>query len=83
MSSPCCAGLALNPDQFLGSDLIAVMGGVGAGILRAHRIDDAIDAFVRMAQKHAAGLVRIALLAVPANRVELGLLHPEYRNRAS
>src|SRR5437867_705672 len=55
----------LNADQFLGIDVVAVVGGIGAGIAGAGDGSNRADAiFIQLPEQHAAAFVGIGLLAV-------------------
>src|ERR1700735_5412705 len=60
------SSLALNADQFLGRDVIAVMGGIGARIARAYGHLYLVDSVERMTEQHTATLMGIGLFTVLA-----------------
>src|ERR1700691_4036408 len=71
---PC---LALNADQFLGRDVIAVVGGIGARVARAYGGLHLIDAIECVAEQHAAALMGIGLFAVLAQLALDGITDTE------
>ncbi len=66
------AAFALNADEFLGIDVVAVMGGVGAGVAATRGAgDDARSIVIEASQKNAAAFVRIGFFAVVTKSVVL------------
>src|SRR5438477_3777367 len=67
------ARLALDANELLGIDVIAVMGRIRAGVAAAGDRRDRANVAIHLAEKHAAAFMRISFLAVAADfRVVLG-----------
>src|SRR5579864_2256784 len=67
------ARLALDANELLGIDVIAVLGRIGAGVAAAGGRRDRANVAIHLSQKHAAAFMRISFLAVAADfRVILG-----------
>jgi len=60
------AAFALGLDEFLRGDVVAVVGGVGAGVAGADELADVEVFFGGFAEKDAAALVRVGFFAVGA-----------------
>src|ERR1700679_1673161 len=77
--------LALNFDQLLRGDVVAVVRGVGAGVASADDLLDVIRgrgaialAGDVLAEQHAAALVRVGLFAVSAQCFVIGILDAKH-----
>ncbi len=66
MSRLAFSSLALNADQFLGRDVIAVMSGIGARIACAYGRLHLVDSVEGMTEQHTATLMGIGLFTVLA-----------------
>jgi hypothetical protein len=67
------AGMALGGDEFLRSDVVAVVGAVGAGVAGAEDFGDVQVVGVRFAEEDTAALVGVSFFAVGADLVVEGL----------
>ena len=67
------ARLALNFDQFLGRDVVAIMGAVGAGVAGADDLMHVVAIGGCLAEQCAAALVREGLFAVGTDRFVVGV----------
>ncbi len=70
--------MALNFDEFLRRDVVAVVRGVGAGVAGADDLADVIAFGVGFAEKHAAALVRVGLFAVGAEGFVVGVVDVQH-----
>src|SRR5207244_3398187 len=67
------AGLALDFDELLRGDVVAVVRGVGAGVAGANDLVDVVAFGVGFAEEDAAALVRVGLFAVSAEGFVVGV----------
>jgi hypothetical protein len=72
------AGLALDADQLLGRNVVAVVRAVGARVAGADDLADAISLGRRVAEEDAAALVGVGLLAVRAEGGVVGVCDMEH-----
>jgi hypothetical protein len=63
-------GIALDLDYLDGGYLIAIVGGISAGVAGADSADDAPALGRGVAEKSAAALVRVGFFAVGADRIK-------------
>src|ERR1017187_6028482 len=73
------ACLTLDFDQFLGRDVVAIVGAVGARIARAYDLPNVISVGRCVAQHSAAALVRVGLLAVRAQGCVVGVAQLQHQ----
>ena len=70
---PALSPFALDADQLLGVDVVAVVGGIGAGIAAAcGRSHDLGSVVFKASEQDAAALMRIGFFAVLAKGFEVG-----------
>ena len=68
------AGLALHPHQFARIDVVAVLGRIDAGVAAADGGPHLAGVASHNSQQYPTALVRVGLLAVAADLVEVGLV---------